>query len=266
VDTRHISMPTQLDSMLADNSIVVAVNGGTSGWEALDWAAAEAAARRSPLRIVHVVVPLAAMFDPLGGTGPIWADPDASEAGALVLDEAVRRARQIAPDSTVTTSLTCGTLSAAIRAAGRDQALTVIGRSRPRRLGIAAASLRIARRAAGPVAIVRLDGRRHSGSSAGRVVLGIDDAAGPPAAGGLTRNAGARVMPGLNWRKAPGEAGILLVQHKGRYYELLYLGDIQIWPPSEPCFAGAEEGQAGSGFLGGCRHHRDVDARQSRKA
>ena len=123
---------------------LVAVNGGTSGWEALDWAAAEAAARRSPLRIVHVVVPLAAMFDPLGGTGPIWADPDASEAGAQVVDEAVRRARQIAPDTTVTTSLTCGTVSAAIRAAGRDRALTVIGRSRPRRLGIAAASLRIA--------------------------------------------------------------------------------------------------------------------------
>ena len=179
MDVRNISMPGRLDPTPADDSILVAVNGGSSGWQAVDWAASETAAKGSALRIVHVVAPLKVMFDPLGGTGPVWIDMDASEAGALLLDQAVRRVRQIAPDTAVTTSLTCGTLSAAIRAAGRDHALTVVGRGKPRRFGIRSNSQRIARGTAGPVAIVELDEECHGGPSAGRVVLGIDDSAGP---------------------------------------------------------------------------------------
>src|SRR6266568_7289744 len=36
-------------------AVLVAVDGGPYGWEALSWAAADAAAGRQPLRIVHVV-------------------------------------------------------------------------------------------------------------------------------------------------------------------------------------------------------------------
>jgi nucleotide-binding universal stress UspA family protein len=197
VDISPISMPKQLEPGPTGHSIAVAVNGGSSGWQALDWAAAEAAARRSTLRIVHVVVPPTVMSDPLGGAGPVWIDVGASEAGALVLEEAVRRAQQITPESVVTASLTCGALAAAISATSHDNALTVIGRGRPRRVGMTAASRRIARNVAGPLAIVELDEERQSGPSAGRVVIGIDGSAGPHAAVAYAFQAAARRGVGL---------------------------------------------------------------------
>jgi nucleotide-binding universal stress UspA family protein len=40
---------------LVDGAILVGVDGRIRGWEALAWAAAEAAAQGRPLRIVHVV-------------------------------------------------------------------------------------------------------------------------------------------------------------------------------------------------------------------
>jgi nucleotide-binding universal stress UspA family protein len=178
VGIRFISLPLPPDVRPGNASVVVAVNGGSSGWKALDWATAEAAARRAPLHIVHVVAQPIMLVDPFGGAGPVSIEPRAPFQGALVLEEAVRRTHRVAPDVTVDTSLAAGNIAAAIRCASRDSALTVVGRGRPGRFGLPSSAWRIARRAVSPVVIVELRDQRRSGPSAGRVVLGIDGTPG----------------------------------------------------------------------------------------
>jgi nucleotide-binding universal stress UspA family protein len=193
---RPSSLPSQLDLRPTKEAIVVAVNGGPSGWRALDWAAAEAATGGAPLRIVHVVAPSLVMLDPLGGTGSACIDPTATRTGALVLDIAERRASRIAPVA-ITTHLECGRLASTLREAARGSALTVVGRSRPKPLGSRSVSCRILRRALAPVAIVQLDDERIGGPSAGRVVLGIDNTGGPTAAFTYALEAASRRGVGL---------------------------------------------------------------------
>jgi nucleotide-binding universal stress UspA family protein len=189
-------MQPELDVESGARSVLVAVNGRESGWQALDWAAAECAARRSPLCIVHVINNTLLMLDPLGGGAYAWL-ADAPDSGARVLDEATRRARLVTPNVVISTRLETGFIAAGIRRASRAHALTVIGRGRSMRLGVRSAGWRIAWRAHGPVAIVELDDERRSGPSAGRVVLGIDEAAGPPAAVAYAFRAASRRGVGL---------------------------------------------------------------------
>jgi nucleotide-binding universal stress UspA family protein len=174
VSIRFTSLPTPPAVGATQASIVVAVNGGSSGWKALDWATAEAAARGSALRVVHVIAPPTFVRDPLGSVSPTWIDPCSSQEGARVLHEAVQRARSVAPDVTVETCLESGSVATAIRDASRNSSLTVVGRGRPRRFGLPSPAWRIARRAESPVAVVELDEERRDGPSAGRVVLGIE--------------------------------------------------------------------------------------------
>jgi nucleotide-binding universal stress UspA family protein len=160
-------------------SILVAVNGGASGWQALDWAAAECAVRGARLSIVHVVNDISPMFDPLGACAYAWFSEADRERGARVLDEAARRARLVAPDVRITTRLEVGPTAAGVRNADRKDPLIVVGRGRTRPLGFGSTDSRIARRARGPVAVVELDPERRGGPSGGRVVLGIDEEAAP---------------------------------------------------------------------------------------
>jgi nucleotide-binding universal stress UspA family protein len=162
-------------------SILVAVNGRASGWQALEWAVAECAASRSPLRIVHASNDTLLMLDPLGDRALLWLD-EAPEHGARVLDEAARRAGLVASDVVISTRLEVGATAASVRRAARKDSLIVVGRGPTNRRGLRSTGWRIARRARGPVIIVELDDERRIGPSAGRVVLGIDDSAGPPAA------------------------------------------------------------------------------------
>ena len=72
MDTRPDPIRPDLDLGDRCHSILVAVNGRASGRRALDWAAAECAARRWPLHIVHVINDTAMMLDPLGGATYAW--------------------------------------------------------------------------------------------------------------------------------------------------------------------------------------------------
>jgi nucleotide-binding universal stress UspA family protein len=179
VDTRPDSRRPVRDPGNVCPSILVAVNGGASGWQALDWAAAECAVRRTRLCIVHVVNDISPMFDPLGGHAYAWLSEPDRERGARVLDEAIRRAQKVAPDIRITTRLEAGRTAAGVRNADRSEPLIVVGRGRTRPFGFGSTASRIARRTGGPVAIVELDPERRSGPSAGRVVLGIDEATAP---------------------------------------------------------------------------------------
>ena len=187
-------------------TILVAVNGGASGWQALDWAAAECAVRGTRLCIVHVVNDTSPMFDPLGGLAYAWFSEGDRERATQVLDEAARRARLVAPDILVTTRLEMGSAAARVRNADRGDQLIVVGRGRTKRLGLGSTHSRIARRARGPVAVVELDPVRRFGPSAGRVVLGIDEPAAPVSALVYAFQAASRRGVGLTIIRA-GAAG-----------------------------------------------------------
>jgi nucleotide-binding universal stress UspA family protein len=74
--------------------VLVGVDGSDCGWQALDWAAAEAAARQTALRVVHVLT---------GWPTPVPAEVRAvaEKAAQATVDTAVDRARRAAPDVSV---------------------------------------------------------------------------------------------------------------------------------------------------------------------
>ena len=164
------------------SSVLVAVNGRVSGWQALDWAAAECAANRFNLRVVHVVSEAVLALDPMGGAALTSWRTVAYDHGARILDEAAQRARLVAPDVAISTHLEAGAVASVIRKRGRDDVLIVVGRGRSTWSGVCSTGSRIVLRSRVPVASIELDGGGSSGCSAGRIVLGIDELAGPSAA------------------------------------------------------------------------------------
>jgi nucleotide-binding universal stress UspA family protein len=86
-------------------SIVVGVDGSGSALDALDWAAAEAASRRRPLRVVHAFTGTTTVdqYGVAAGDGG-----SCLTAAELVLAEAVACARSVAPDSRITARLVVG--------------------------------------------------------------------------------------------------------------------------------------------------------------
>jgi len=104
VRRKTIGLPLREDS----GSILVAVDGRPSGWGALDWAAAEAAARGSVLRIVHAYTWSAFPLDAFSGLMMQYRDPRADLDAGLVVEEAARRARGIDPTLRTSTHLQGG--------------------------------------------------------------------------------------------------------------------------------------------------------------
>jgi nucleotide-binding universal stress UspA family protein len=162
--------------------IVVAVDGHPHGWDALEWAAAEAAARQCALRIVHAVSrPLAADAFTWPLTVDAFGDAGAQEAAEHIVSEAARRARIVAPALHITTHLQAGTTAAAVLQEGGQDALIVLGRGRKagRFSSITrSVSWQVARHASCPVAMVELFDEASRGPSAGRVVVGVDGTGG----------------------------------------------------------------------------------------
>jgi nucleotide-binding universal stress UspA family protein len=162
-------------------SVLVAVNGKERGWDALEWAAAEAASRQCALRIVHAFRSSPFFVDPLGTLVDEW-NAKAIEAASGVLTDAVNHARAVAPTLQVTAHMQEGsTTTAILREGSRGDALIVLGRG-PNRgwfRSFISVGRRVTRHAACPVAIVHLTNGRARGLSAGRVVVGIDGAEDP---------------------------------------------------------------------------------------
>jgi nucleotide-binding universal stress UspA family protein len=162
--------------MSAEREILVAVDGGAHGWDALAWAAAEAAASERTLHIVHVVGwPTAA--------STLIQVPDesaalaAQAAGDAIVDEAVRHVQKVVPGLRIVTRLEVEPRPGrAILRAARNASLIVLGRRRDgralrSRFGRSVASY-VARRASAPVVIAGLADR--GGPSAGRIAVVID--------------------------------------------------------------------------------------------
>ncbi|SNY59159.1 universal stress protein [Paractinoplanes atraurantiacus] len=150
--------------------IIVGVDGSDPGYAAVTWAAREAAHRRAPLRIVHVMDGHTAA--PAGHDDRSHVEAAWSESNALV-DEATRRAANAAPDVSVRADSLLGRpLERLWELAGRAELMVVGYRGRGGFAGMRLGSVgeRVARRAPCPVAVVR----GHP-AVRGPVVAGIDD-------------------------------------------------------------------------------------------
>jgi nucleotide-binding universal stress UspA family protein len=145
--------------------------------QAVDWAAAEASARRCALHVVHVE-PLRWGVDP-SGLVPA-ADFGCSRAAAEdLLKAAMARARSVASDIEVSARLVFGSTVPVLASQCRGARLLVLDSSRHatrsrRGLMVPSACTGIARRAGCPVVVV---GRLQSGPSVAlrpRIVVGVD--------------------------------------------------------------------------------------------
>jgi nucleotide-binding universal stress UspA family protein len=182
-------------------AVVVGVGADSTADDAVEWAAAEAATRGCPLRVVHAfravlpadpygIVPMIDVFDPV-------------DCAAEVLRSAVVRARSVAGDLAVSTRMMRGSAARALIAEARGAAMLVVGsRGRSGLRGLVAGSVgaHVAAHAPCPVVVIRpTDGARVPPSTPGaraRVVVGIDrTSACAPAVGFAFRAAAQRGIP-----------------------------------------------------------------------
>jgi nucleotide-binding universal stress UspA family protein len=204
-DVAHegIDLPSRTD----EGTVLVAIDGNAQGWDALEWAAAEAAARQCTLRIVHVVDSSPPI---LGGYMGVFVgewDSGVLDAAKRLLDEAERRASAVAPGLVITTRLHDGSTAAGILLEGRRDALIVVGRGhKGGRISTLAksVSMEVARRASAPVVIVELSGAPTIGPSARRVVVSADGTTEPLAVLGFAFRAALRRRIGLTVVRASG--------------------------------------------------------------
>jgi nucleotide-binding universal stress UspA family protein len=159
-----------------EGSILVAVDGKPQAWDALEWAAAEAASRRCELRIMHVC-----RWSPALVGAPLVYPVEEWNVGMIetvqeILTEAENRARSVAPNIQITVGKCQGAATDEILREGKRDALIVLGRGRTGGRIRTAVSVgrRVTRRATAPVAIITLATSMVQGQSAGRVVVGIE--------------------------------------------------------------------------------------------
>ncbi|MCO1655606.1 universal stress protein [Pseudonocardia humida] len=179
--------------------VVVGVDGAGSAATAVDWAAAEAAARGCPLRLVHAFHPpppgdlygVATAFD-----GPL----EARDAARAVLAEAASRARAVTSETVVSMVPRHGTPAGVLLAESAGAQLLVLGtrgRSGLRGLLGMSVSARVSAGASCPVVVVHPARRDDDPSPApARVVVGIDATTScAPAVGVAFRAARQRGVP-----------------------------------------------------------------------
>ena len=158
--------------------VVVGFGGDGTTEEMLDWAAAEAATRGCPLRLLHVMPPP----PPTDPYGFLVTDVEAMVGlrtdAERRLRQALSRARAVAPDIDVTARLVQGSVVPILVDRARGAAMLVLGRGLRDERGLLrrSVSARVGSRAGCPVVVVGPSPAPASGSPP-RVVVGIDSAA-----------------------------------------------------------------------------------------
>jgi nucleotide-binding universal stress UspA family protein len=182
----------------ASGPVVVGVDGSAAALDALDWAAAEAAARNSPLHVVHVFSCRSAATDSWG-LAAAASYHACRTAAAEVLDEAVSRARLVAPGSRVMPRLLAGPVAGALLEQSLGADLLVLGRrsARTRRLLSWSVDAKVVAQSTCPVAVVGPFRIVPPGPSAARVVVGVDSSRQSSAAIGYAYRAAAQRGIGL---------------------------------------------------------------------
>lgn len=155
------------------HSIVLGYDGSDQSRVALEWAAAQAVLEQRPLHLVHGWIwPL--LTHDLGPVDGI-ADSGLKHAAETVLADGETRARQLAPEQKVQTSLIAGVASEVLARMSQDAHLVVVG---SRGLGgflgllVGSVSLKLATTAHCPVVVVRT-----KEAPDGPVLIGVDGSA-----------------------------------------------------------------------------------------
>jgi len=182
VDTPRAFEHSVMDSQSAlplhdDGSILVGVDGSSRGWNAVEWAAAEAESRQCSLRLLHAFRSTPAFSGIYWDASVVEWNRNATELATRILAEAATRARLVAPTIPITVHAREGTAAAAILRESRQGDLIVLGRGRrdDRTGSLLSVGRRVARRAHCSVAIVTLtDSSLARERSAGRIVVGVD--------------------------------------------------------------------------------------------
>lgn len=171
--------------------VVVLVDDPRTDGDALEWAAAEAAARDSELRIVHPFR-WPHVLDP---TGNAAVDLLARGSAEDIVTEAANTARRVAPALRITTRVVPGRAAAALAGEAAGQGLVVIGHGRHR----LERSLhrKLAHHPTASIAVVGLSGPAAPGPSTGRVVVAADENDAHPATLGFAFRAARRRRTGL---------------------------------------------------------------------
>jgi nucleotide-binding universal stress UspA family protein len=159
-------------------AVLVGVDGSVSAQGALSWAAAAAASRRCPLRIIHTF-----MLPLLGNAPDMTAVGDLTlqlrSAAEWILAEAETYARDIAPNIGITRELFIAGAAPTLLSQAQDAELVVVG-SRGiggfRGLLVGSVSAAVAAHAPCPVVVVHphRSGTAFPSFPTGRVVVGVD--------------------------------------------------------------------------------------------
>ncbi|GAA1836795.1 universal stress protein [Actinomadura chokoriensis] len=149
--------------------IVVGTDGSDESARALDWAAAEAAARERPLKIVHTV---GSWSQEKARVSPDEAAESMTRAGGMVLTAALERVQDRWPGLVTTTTLANGEPWKALSVQSEEAFELVLG-SRGQGgfagLLLGSTSLRMAEHSTIPVVVVREDAFND-----GEILVGID--------------------------------------------------------------------------------------------
>jgi nucleotide-binding universal stress UspA family protein len=169
--------------------IDVADHAHTGAAWALDWAAAEAAAQRRPLRIVHVVQPWLCVGLYRVGLARVYQDRSVPDLDPLsevsgqaerVLRQARDRVRAIAPEIAVSIRPVIGSAVRVLRRETLDASMLVLGQRDPagrrqsRRLFAGSVCAQLAAHAHCPIVVMPPAPDVPGPRSAPRVVVGID--------------------------------------------------------------------------------------------
>ncbi|MFI6674183.1 universal stress protein [Kribbella sp. NPDC050470] len=200
--------------------VIVLVDERGTGVEALEWAAAEADARRSELRIVYALR-WPRLLDPLGDT---TIDLGAREAAEMHVDAAVRRARRIAPALRITTRIFPGRQVTALLNEARRSERSLVVLNHARRSGRLERALarRLVRRTSASLALIGLSSPGAVGPSTGRVVVGVNVSGGPPAALGFAFRAARRRGTGLTIVHATTSSRLDAIDDAVRIWRMAY--------------------------------------------
>lgn len=179
----------------AESGTVVVGVGGSCSDDAVEWAAAEAAARQSPLLLVHAARWPALHIDSCGWIPVVAAPPAIPMTAEGLLCAAVRRAQAVAPELEISACVLTGGPSRILLAQSRRAGLLVLGgrrRVRAHRPVTGSRAGRLSARARCPVVVIRAGRRTPSEPRPPRVVVGVGATPASDAAVGFAFRAAAQ--------------------------------------------------------------------------
>ena len=205
-----VAPPAATDNGQLAGVVVVGIDGSGCARHAARWAAAEAARRNVPLRLVHAYSLPAAGYSGYNPYPPNMLTELREDGKALLLDTA-SELRRAEPTAQISIQQTFGDASTVLRHASVDALLTVVGahgNSRFAAVALGSVAAEIASTNPVPVAVIR----PGDTPSSGPVVLGVDGSATGEAAIAFAFEAaaerGAELLAVHSWAE-PGMTGPL---------------------------------------------------------